>query len=160
MTRYPNARIFAIEPEIENFHLLRENVKPYKNIRPIQAALWSKETRVDLRDKGLDLWGFQAEENPSGAVPAITLSGFLRQNSISQLDILKMDVEGAERELFAGAPDWVSRVGTLMIELHDHFKDGCSETVYAAMANRKTWKKGEITFFGILTAELRRSASQ
>ena len=59
-----------------------------------------------------------------------------------------MDIEGAEREVFAGAPDWVSSVGLLMIEFHDHFKSGWSDTVYAAMANRSAWTIGEVTFFG------------
>jgi len=145
--RFPDAHIVAIEPEKENFRLLQENTKSYKNIRPIQAALWPRETRVDVRDRCLDLWGFQTEENSLGTIPAITVSKLLRQHSIPRVDILKMDIEGAEYEVFAGVPDWISRVGILMIELHDQFKAGCSEMVYTAMANRKSWRKGEITFF-------------
>jgi FkbM family methyltransferase len=147
-TRYPDARILAIEPEAENFRLLRKNLEPYKNVRPIRAALWSNDTRVELKDTGSGSWAFQVEESSTGAIPAVTLSTLLAENEVSYADLVKIDIEGAEREVFAGALDWVSNVGLLMIELHDRFKPGCSDTVCAAMSGRSTWTKGQVRFFG------------
>ena len=40
--RYPNARIFALEPEQENYDLLLRNTHRYHNIIPIKAALWGQ----------------------------------------------------------------------------------------------------------------------
>jgi FkbM family methyltransferase len=146
-TRFPDARIFAIEPEAENFGLLQKNVRPYKNVQPIRAALWSSDTRVELIDTGEGSWAFQVRESLNGAVPAITLSTLLRQYSISSADVVKIDIEGAEREVFKGTPDWISKVGLLMIELHDRFKPGCSEAVRAAVGDRSSWTRGEVHFF-------------
>lgn len=146
-TRYPNARIFAIEPEAENFRLLRKNLRPYKNVQPIRGALWSNDTRVELRETGTDTWAFQVQESPTGGIPAITLSTLFANHAISHADVVKIDIEGAEREVFEGTPDWIRKVGLLMIELHDRFKPGCSEAVCAAMGDRSSWTRGEIRFF-------------
>jgi FkbM family methyltransferase len=146
-TRYPDARIFAIEPEAENFRLLRKNLRPYKNVQPIRGALWSNDTRVKLRDTGADSWAFQVEESSTGGIPAMTLSTLFTKHAISHADVVKIDIEGAEREVFEGTPDWIEKVGLLMIELHDRFKPGCSEVVCAAMGNRSSWTRGEIRFF-------------
>lgn len=150
-TRFPDARIFAIEPEAENFRLLQKNVRPYKNVQPIRAALWSSDTRVELIDTGEGSWAFQVKESPNGAVPAITISTVLKEYSISSADVVKIDIEGAEREVFSGKPDWISKVGLLMIELHDRFKPGCSEVVRAAMGDRSSWTRGEVHFFDSTT---------
>ena len=50
------------------------------------------------------------------------------------IDILKLDVEGAERELFnRGAEDWLGAVGQMIIELHDRFVPGCAYAFYSAI---------------------------
>jgi len=48
-----------------------------------------------------------------------------------QKGILKIDIEGAEKELFkANYKKWIDKVDVLIIELHDRFKPGCSATFY------------------------------
>ena len=44
--RHPNAEIVAIEPEHQNFEILRKNVEPYSQIRPLEAALWGSNTNI------------------------------------------------------------------------------------------------------------------
>ena len=51
--KYPGAKIIAIEPEQSNFELLKDNIAPYPNIIPIQAALWHKNEEINLIDPGL-----------------------------------------------------------------------------------------------------------
>jgi len=46
--------------------------------------------------------------------------------------VLKMNVEGAEREIFAAPMHWLPRVRLLMIQLHDQYWTGCAQPVYAA----------------------------
>jgi hypothetical protein len=52
----------------------------------------------------------------------------------STIDILKLDIEGAEKEVFSNCDKWLGNVRILMIELHDHLKPGCSSIVYSALA--------------------------
>ena len=57
-SKYPAARVIAIEPEQSNFELLQKNVAPYSNIIPLQAALWNTNEEINLIDPGLGKWGF------------------------------------------------------------------------------------------------------
>jgi hypothetical protein len=43
----------------------------------------------------------------------------MEQYSIAKVEILKMDIEGAEESIFASNPEiWLARTGLLMIEVH------------------------------------------
>jgi hypothetical protein len=46
--------------------------------------------------------------------------------------VLKVDIEGAEREVFADPSAWIDRVGVIIVELHDRFRTGCSRAFYRA----------------------------
>ncbi len=51
------------------------------------------------------------------------------------VDILKVDIEGAEKELFSGARiDWLQRIGIVIVETHDRFKPGSHEAVCRQLA--------------------------
>jgi FkbM family methyltransferase len=130
--KYPSARIFAIEPERSNFELLQRNVRAFKSIVPIRGALWKEDGTMDLVDPGQGHWAFQIGA-PNGAtkkvetVPTFTISTVMRNHGIEFIDLFKVDIEGAEKELFESAAPWINRVGTIMIELHDRYKPGCSD---------------------------------
>lgn len=152
--RYPRARIFAIEPERTNFELLKRNVRNYPKISPIRGALWKEDGSMDLVDPGFGHWAFQVSENGAtpGAkkveqVPTFTIPTLLRQHGIDFIDIFKIDIEGAEKELFESAPEWIDRVGSIMIELHDRLKPGCTEAFSKATKGFPVEKsKGENVF--------------
>ncbi len=144
--RYPDARIFAIEPESENFRLLRLNSARYKNIKPIRAALWGHDGVVGLTNPENEQWTFRVDPRRSD-VPALTLDTLLSSENLDRIDLLKVDIEGAEKEVFSGNCAWVSRVGFAVIEFHDDFMPGCSQAVRTAMSNFRTWDKDPFTYF-------------
>jgi FkbM family methyltransferase len=159
--RFPKARIIAIEPDPTNFALLKQNTKFYKNIIPVNAALWSADTQVNLiNGNGNSSWAFRVDAGPSsngetGNVKAITLPTLLREFNIGTVDLLKMDVEGAEKEIFENnASDWLRRVGMLCIELHDRFRPGASRAVYSSVSQFHFIKenRGELDFLQFLHA--------
>ena len=129
--RHPDARIVAIEPESGNLELLRRNTAPYPNIEVVAGALWHERATLSIEDGG-NSSAFRVREGP-GDIPAMTLPDVLRRIGASRVDILKMDVEGAEKEIFAEPPPWLADVGVLMIELHDRFRPGCSRNVFTAL---------------------------
>jgi hypothetical protein len=58
------------------------------------------------------------------------------ENGLEQIDILKIDIEGSEKELFESDYDyWLSRTKILIIELHDRLKPETSKTVFKALLN-------------------------
>ncbi|MGA2720247.1 MAG: FkbM family methyltransferase [Candidatus Acidiferrales bacterium] len=152
--RFPDARIIAIEPEPSNYEMLKKNTAPYPNITTVHAALWKENGRLRLFDTGAGNTAFQVSETSQlsateerGVVQAIALEKLMEQFGIAYIDYLKMDVEGAEKEIFEHAP-WIDRVGAIGVELHDWMRSGCSEIVrQAAKDFPHQWQRGEITYF-------------
>lgn len=137
--KYPQARIFALEPEQENFKLLKKNISNYPNITAIQKALWKDTGTLLLVDPGIGPWGFQVHDTSTapkgkviGKIPAIGVQDLMKTSQIPYVDLLKMDIEGGEKELFEDCANWIGSVGSIMIELHDRMKIGCSRSFYLA----------------------------
>lgn len=146
--KFPDARIFAIEAERSNFEAMLVNVRHYENIIPIHAALWSHTGTIRVIDPPLGAsghWGFAVAEG-SGECAAITVPALMRQFGFEHIDLFKIDIEGAEKEVFA-ACDWQNAVGTVVIELHDRFKQGCSASVDRAFVDREKTVEGELTCY-------------
>lgn len=156
--RYPQAAIVAIEPEAENFARLEANAARFPNIRPLRAALWPSHQRIDIVNPDDASWAFRVAESESGAVATVTVPELLER--YGRIDVLKVDIEGAEKALFErGAEAWLDQVGTLVVETHDHFCPGCSEAVETALRGRvdARYEKGENSFF-VLHAQRRERA--
>jgi FkbM family methyltransferase len=135
---YPNARIFSIEPEERNYELLKRNTAAYPQITSIHAALWNRDQDVEIEDPGRGAWAFQVKEAGAGprnmVVPGVSVLGLCRRFGIDQIDIFKIDIEGAERELFSSEPGgWLAITEHLILELHDRLADGCSRSLYRAI---------------------------
>lgn len=136
---YPDAQIYAVEPDRMNFKILTYNTLFYDNVHPINAALWDKETFICVKDVGLGEWGYMTIEttaNDSQALKTTTVSKILAESSFDEIDLLKIDIEGAEKEIFSApnVDEWLSKVKVLVIELHDRMKKGCSRAFFTAMS--------------------------
>lgn len=138
--QFPAARILALEPESSNYALLCRNTAAYPQVVPIQAALWSSTATLDLVDALGQHSGFRtqtpgvADDRPViGQVAALDMLRLLADYQVAQIDLLKVDIECSEIEVFAGAAAWIDRVGVILIELHDRFKRGCALSFYTAV---------------------------
>jgi FkbM family methyltransferase len=145
---YPKARIIAIEPDPTNFEILKENAKRFSNIKPINVALWSHKSVVSLSSSNGGHWGVRVVGESSSAeknTNAQSLSSILEENNILKVDILKVDIEGSELELFEDPSAWIDRVNFICAELHDRFRPGCSRVFETATLNfSKKWVQGEL----------------
>jgi FkbM family methyltransferase len=154
--QFPNARILAIEPEKENFEILVKNTEPYPNIEPIFGALWGERAEVEVVDRGLGNWGFMIEAPSDGQrlprpsqqkVQGMTVDMILERYGIRQINILKLDIEGAELEVFRNSSSWIDKVDSLIIELHEHMKPGCNRSFYSATGGFDIeWSQGEFVY--------------
>lgn len=155
--RFPKARMIAVEPEKSNFSLLKKNLRHYANVRSIHAAAWSENTILRVVDpegaqRGCKC-GFQTvDTDPEGRtaihnVRGMTVDTLMKENGLEYIDILKIDIEGAEKEIFEDASRWIDSVGLLIIELHERFKPGCEDAFKNATANFPLrWVNGENIF--------------
>jgi FkbM family methyltransferase len=144
---YPAARIVALEPEPANFNALVRNVSSYSNIVPIQAALWKEDGVVSLGQSTAHPKGaFQIVENGPTRVRAVTVRSLMRETGIPYIDLLKVDIEGAEKEVFESC-DWIERVRVIAIELHDRITPGCRAAAQTAARGLQSCDRGEVTFY-------------
>ena len=78
----------------------------------------------------------------------ISIEKFMIDYSIREIDILKLDVEGAEKNIFSSNTNWISKVQLLIIELHDEVVPGCSREFFSAISEYdfEEHRKGENFF--------------
>jgi FkbM family methyltransferase len=139
--RFPKATIYAIEPERSNFEYLLKNTAHYPAITAVNTALWHRDTMLKIHDQNENHWAFTVEEceqKDPDCFPAISLRSFMEQNKIEWIDVLKMDIEGSEREIFSEDCDyWLSRTKVIIIELHDWLKAGSSSVFFKTISDYK-----------------------
>ena len=121
LSRWPTCRLIAIEPEPDNFAMLKRNLAPYKDrCTLIRGAVWPHPGKVTLLPAAPgNEWGHRVTHvapNDPAPVPAINLNDVIGTDTIH---LLKIDIEGAETELFRVNPKWLARTLNLVIELHD-----------------------------------------
>lgn len=125
LTRYPQAKVIAIEPDGANFALLEQNLAKFGDrVHTVQGALWSEDTTLDFSESFQDVgdeWARQVgtSADGNGAIPAMSIASLLDKYGWDNVDLLKMDIEGAEETVFS-SPDlgWMDRVGAMVIEIH------------------------------------------
>ncbi|AQT46274.1 Methyltransferase FkbM [Bartonella choladocola] len=157
--KFPDARIVAVEPDAVNFSIMEKNLEKFsKSVSLLQAAIWPTDGEVSLVEEdddhaSLGAWGYRTEaskDNSALSVKAISIPTIMKQYDMDFIDILKVDIEGAEYELFEkNYEDWIDKVGLVIIETHDRFKPNSEAVVRKALKGRfdELPMKGENLFF-------------
>lgn len=116
---YPSAKIYAFEPDTSVLECLEKNIETYQmhNVELIKKAVWNKnETLEFFTDKGM---GGRLANSYSDQVPtkveAIRLREFISDKNI---DILKMDIEGAEYVVIKDCEPILKQIDNIFIEYH------------------------------------------
>lgn len=157
LERFRNAKVIAIEPDEGNVRLLRFNTAQFgSRVEVMRAALWSHAAGLTLvREAGQADWEIAVRESRPGEVSdvmGVDLVTLISRSPQGRIDILKMDIEGAETTVFRGGVDrWIDAIGLLMVELHDSsarvaFQDAMrgrpfviSESGEVTIARRHQW---------------------
>ncbi len=153
---YPKARAVVVEPDAGNLRVARKTLAPFADrVAFVQAGVWPTAAglvveRGGYRDGGE--WAFQvrpASPDEPADFLGVPLPALMRAFGFARIDLLKIDIEAAEADLFApaGRPaEWLPDVGTLAIELHDAT---CQAVVGAAVAPFRpaVQTAGELTIY-------------
>jgi FkbM family methyltransferase len=123
--RYPEAHIIGIEPAAENFALLRRNCKGL-DVDLRLAGISSVDGRAYLDPRGGHM-GFRTTSEHRGAeVDLVSIESLLASKPASAYApfLLKVDIEGAEKNLFGGDTDAINRFPLIIMEPHDWLMPG------------------------------------
>lgn len=126
LTRFPEAKVIAVEPDPGNFESLARNVAPCgARCETVEAGVWSKPCGLkfpeipfgDGREWARSVREATADETPD--VKAVDIGSLLQQSGGTRISLLKIDIEGSEETVFSGSHTaWLDRVDHLIIELH------------------------------------------
>jgi FkbM family methyltransferase len=147
--KYPQAKIIAVEPNDSNFEILEKNTRNFPNIQRIKAGLWYKNAPLKLRDVGTGHWGYRTEDVEEGAdsdLQGVTVKRLLDDSGFDRIDVLKLDIEGAEKEIFAKDCEvWLRKVKILAAEIHDGCKPLIDSVLYKG--NWKEYLSNDVFIF-------------
>jgi FkbM family methyltransferase len=150
-SRYPGCQVIAVEPEEHNYAMLVKNAASRPEITPVRAALWPSPGTVVAINPDAPAWQYQYRSpgtalsddstQERNGVRATTVAELMTEFSLDRIDLLKLDIEGSERDVFEGDVTFLAHVGAIAIELHDRFRPGCSRAFFRAVADfpYETW---------------------
>lgn len=101
--RYPEATIIALEPDKSNFEILKKNISNYSHIIPLCKGLWDKNCALTITNTSSVQNAYMVQEadtKEKDIIPAISVNAIISEQAWVGIDILKIDIEGAEKEVF------------------------------------------------------------
>lgn len=127
---YPDAVVLAVEPNPTTFEVLKRNITGRDRIIPINAALWSHDAGVDIAAGDSGSWSDRVSDAGSASViPSIRLDQLMGKVPSARPLIVKLDIEGAEREACRVSQDILREAVCIIIEPHDFMLPGAGSLV-------------------------------
>ncbi|WP_433974178.1 FkbM family methyltransferase [Tunturiibacter lichenicola] len=130
-SRFPEATLYCIEPDKSNFNLLQQNTAAYPNVICLNGGVWNKPCHLEIQNPLSGSASFQLRElsiSDSAERPnvlrAYTIPEVLQLEEKNRLFLVKMDIEGAEAQVFQEPTPWLAQTAVMIIELHDWLMPG------------------------------------
>jgi FkbM family methyltransferase len=116
---FPNSKILAFEADPDIFNVLEENLSQfnYNDVTICNRALWDEETEISFFSEGADAGRIENKMHPNKKYvkcKTVKLSSFLNK----KVDLLKIDIEGAEVKVLNECKELLINVDKLFVEFH------------------------------------------
>jgi FkbM family methyltransferase len=135
---FPSATVFAFEPVSDSFRKMQQVLIGKPDIRKYQIALGSAKTtgHIHIDPEHMSTCSIlDAPDSSTQAIKIETIDGFCTENKIASIDVMKIDTEGHELQVLAGARAMLSSRAISLIKLecavdpdsdnHTQFLDIC-----------------------------------
>lgn len=114
-------KIYAFEPFKPNFEILKDNVERNKlnNIVPINKGVGSQKSKAVVKNFDDSNYGATTleetnDENIADVMEIVDIDSFSAENSIKQIDFIKIDTEGFEEKVLLGMKNVISKFKPIM----------------------------------------------
>ncbi len=116
---YPQSKIVAFEPnpKITDYLIRNINSNSLKNIEVIDKAVWKDDKGIELGMEDADASSIFYEKNKT-KVKSVRLKDYLEKEEV--VDMLKMDIEGAEIEVLKDCNESLTNVKNIFVEFHSY----------------------------------------
>lgn len=116
--RYPDARLVCVEPDPAARELLSLNLGRQRIAAQIHEAAIVGTPGHYAVEEAHHPGANRIVPAPDGEIEGITLATLLDRAGLDRVDLMKVDIEGGEREMLDSVPAWADRVRALILELH------------------------------------------
>lgn len=116
-SKFPDARVKAFEPDPAVFSCLKRNIDSngVKNVELYQSAVWTHNDGIEFALEGAD-GGSVYFEGKKSKVNSVRLADLLAAET--SVDLLKLDIEGAENDVLPDIEPQLKKVKNLFLEYH------------------------------------------
>jgi FkbM family methyltransferase len=118
----PRGRVVAVEPDPRNMEALRLNLQNVENVQIINKAIAGERGEVLFLSEGnmgAAIVAGATGRNKTIAIEAVTLGDIVEDAKLLKVDIVKIDIEGAEYGVIESSEDLISSLGARWsVELH------------------------------------------
>jgi FkbM family methyltransferase len=122
--RFPGATFACVEPSPANAAVIAKTVRDNNlNVRIFQAAIGLTEGTAKLHlssDPSANSLDPAHSSSDFIEVRLLPVSAILKEMRWDRINLMKIDIEGYEKTLFGANPEWLSRVDTIVGEIHSH----------------------------------------
>lgn len=125
---YKCSKIVAVEPDPYNFHLLSKNLNSLQlsgRAQVLQAAVWIRDADLVFNQLEYEYAYDSGSVNESDCrytdvktCRGLTMERIIDISGFDSIDLVKVDIEGAEVQLFQGETGWLDKVKAIAIEFH------------------------------------------
>ena len=101
---FPKAKIIAAEPQKKKFKFLTINAKTVPGIVLLEKGLWPRKSLLKIDNPHKGSWSFVKTEvsvNDKYDIETVILDDIIADQHLETIDILKIDIERAEKEFFS-----------------------------------------------------------
>lgn len=125
----PAGKVFAFEPDEKNVEKLGLNLELNENTQNVQLeqkGLWSRSDIKNFYQSG-SVGSSIFYEEPQAvkrSIPVVSIDEFVKDQKLSKVDFIKMDIEGAEIEALLGARKTLLSLKPNMAIASYHIIDG------------------------------------
>jgi FkbM family methyltransferase len=148
LINFPIAQVICIEPEDSNYDLLIKNLEINgltSRVITLQKAVWNELMELELMQRDWSHDGFHVMQKPTSdeiiaKTSTITIPQIINDYKLSKIDILKMDIEGAEKKIFEDKSYlelFINLTKFIIVEVHEEF---ISESFVIKVLNRYSFK--------------------
>lgn len=134
ITKGPKIRVIAVEPEPANLEMLKQNIEAngFKDTIEIhEVAIMEKPGSFYISSRQGNSTVYSEKDSTRTKIRGIDLNSFLEELEIEEVDVMKVDIEGAELDLFRGATDETLRkIRYITVEFGEFDKEQFGELIW------------------------------
>lgn len=117
----PNGWVYSIEanPKVSEILNINKAVNKFSNVTCHNIAISDKSGKVTISDFESHQKNLISKSGNGIEIDSFTLDDFVKQNNISKIDFLRVNIEGAELQMINGMDESIKIIDNVAISCHD-----------------------------------------